>query len=127
MERLAGIPVKNVESIEPALQSLSVGDEIRLHPKAPGIPIASLQTGRHICFGVLDDPSRTDTRPDPARSWSIYVEPIAADSCRLLLRGCIESLREPSLLKRIALIFDEPIDFVMEQRMLRTVKRLAES
>lgn len=39
LERIAGIPVTNLESIEPAMQSLTVEDEIRLHPKAPGIPV----------------------------------------------------------------------------------------
>lgn len=127
LERIAGIPVTNVESVEPAMQSVAVGDEIRLHPKAPGIPIADLQPGRHICFGAHYDPDSKAARPDPARSWSIYVEPVAADSCRLLLRGCIEKLRDPSWSKRLALALQEPVDFVMEQRMLRTIKRLAES
>lgn len=30
------------ESIVPDLQSLSVGDEVPMHPKAPGIPVAAL-------------------------------------------------------------------------------------
>ncbi|MDH3207355.1 MAG: hypothetical protein OEO79_12210 [Gemmatimonadota bacterium] len=127
LERLVGIPVKNVESVEPSLQSLSVGDEIQLHPKAPGIPIALLEPGRHICFGVPDDSNATSARPDPARSWSIYIEPLGADGSRLLLRGCVEPLREPTLVKRLALAVEGPIDFVMEQRMLRTTRRLAEA
>ena len=126
LERLIGIPVTNVESIEPTMQSLAVGDKIRLHPKAPGIPIALLQTVEHICFGEYHDPRSTATKPDPVRSWSFYIEPTAADSSRLLLRGCIEPVRRRSWLKRLAIAFEEPIDFVMEQRMLRTVKRLAE-
>lgn len=126
LEHLVGIPVTNVESLEPSMQSLAVGDEIHLHPKAPGVPIARLQPGRHICFGAVHDPDSTAARPDPIRSWSIYIEPAAAESCRVLLRSCIEPLQNPSWLKRLAAALDEPIDFVMEQRMLRTIKRLAE-
>ncbi|MBT5875202.1 MAG: hypothetical protein HOH43_17415, partial [Candidatus Latescibacteria bacterium] len=85
--------------------------------------VAALEVGRHICFGVLD----LVGQPESARSWSIYVEPISEDSSRLILRGCIESLRKPTFFKRLANILEEPIDFVMEQRMLRTIKRLVES
>lgn len=127
LERLAGIPVKNVESIVPALQSLSVGDEIRLHPKSPGIPVAMLETGRHVCFGKQEGSDHSSMRADPRRSWSIYVEPTPPHACRLLVRGCIERLREPTWPKRLALALGEPVDFVMEQRMLRTIQRLAES
>lgn len=127
LERIVGIPVTNLESIEPSMQSLAVGDEVRLHPKAPGIPVAALRPGRAICFGLTDDAPRTPPRPDPLRSWSLYVEPEAADRCRLILRGCIEPIREPTVLKRLGAMLEGPVDFVMEQRMLRTVKRLAEA
>jgi len=126
LERLVGIPVKNVESVEPTMQSLAVGDEIRLHPKAPRIPVALLERGRHVCFGDIDEPDSEVSKPDPVRSWSIYVEPAPGDSCRLLLRGCVEPLRAQSTSKRLAAALEEPVDFTMEQRMLRTIKRLAE-
>lgn len=127
LERLVGIPVTNIESIEPTLQTLAVGDEIRLHPKTPRIPIAQLEAGKRICFGSRREPDSTAAKPDPARSWSLYIEPSTVDSCRLILRGCIEPLREATWGKRLAAGIEGPIDFVMEQRMLRTVKRLAES
>jgi len=126
LERLVGIPVRNVESIVSEHQSLAVGDEILLHPKAPGIPVAAIMQERHICFGVLDDPEEPREKPDPARSWSMYVEPGSGGASRLLLRGCIEALREPTVTKRLGGLVEEPIDFIMEQRMLRTIKRLAE-
>lgn len=121
LERLVGIPVTNVENIVPEYQSLSIGDEILLHPKAPGIPVAALEPRRHICFGTTGD----HEKPDPARSWSMYLEPLSQTSCRLVLRGCIEGLRQPTLGKRLGNLLAEPIDFVMEQRMLRTIGRLA--
>ena len=127
LERVVGIPVRNVESIVPDWQSLSVGDAIFLHPTAPGIPVAALETGRHLCFGVVDRSDQPAERPDPGRSWSMYVEPRSATCCRLLLRGCIEPLRRPTFSKHLANLLEEPIDFIMEQRMLRTIKRLAES
>jgi len=126
LERVVGIPVKNVESVVEEFQTLDIGDEIKLHPTAPGIPIVALERGRHICFGQpADAPVTAD--PDPLRSWSIYLDPQSSQSCRLVLRGCVEELREPTALKRLGLWMGQPIDFVMEQRMLRTIRRLAES
>lgn len=127
LERIAGIRVTNLESIDPEMQSLAVGDAIRLHPKAPLIPVASLQVGRHICFGAPEDTDPNAATPNPARSWSIYIEPTSTEACRLILRGYIEPLRKPTWHRRLAGALEEPVDFVMEQRMLRTVKRLAES
>ena len=122
LERLGGVPVTNLESIEPTMQSLAVGDEIRLHPKAPGIVVEDLLPERHICFVQYDKSSEAT----PIASWSIYIVAKAADACRLVLRSCREPLRERSLLKRIGDALEKPLDFVMEQRMLRTIKRLAE-
>ena len=124
LERVGGIPVKNVESVIAEFQTLDVGDEIKLHPKAPGIPVGALEPGRHICFG---QPDHVPVAVDPRRSWSIYLEPESSEACRLVLRGRIESLREPTMLKQVGLGLEQPIDFVMEQRMLRTTRRLAEA
>ena len=125
LERLVGIPVTNMESIDPALQSLERGDEILLHPKVPGIPVAFAEQNTYVCFGELD--GRMNPVQDTIRSWSFYVEPTGRMSCRLILRGCIEALREPTIGKRIGLAFEGPIDFIMEQRMMRTIKRLSET
>lgn len=127
LERLAGIPVRNVESVVPEYQELAVGDEILLHPKAPGIRVALLERDAHICFGVVDDPQRPVEKPDPVRSWSMYIVRRSGRASRLLLRSCIEPPRDRRLSKRLADLIEVPIDFVMEQRMLRTIKRLAES
>lgn len=123
IERLVGIPVRNVEAILPEHQSLEVGDEVSLHPKAPGIPVAALSPGRYVCFGEAGAVSpRT---PDPRRSWSIYIEATSSRSCRLLVRSCIEAPRAPTRFKRASLAIETPIDFAMEQRMLRSLRRLA--
>jgi len=124
IERMLGIPVKNVESILPEYQHLQVGQEIKLHPAAPGIPVGILAPGRYVCFGELG--TTTAGTPDPRRSWSIYVLGTAPGSTRLVLRSCIEDLRDPSLLKKLGAALEVPADFTMEQRMLRTLRRLSE-
>jgi len=125
LERMIGIPVKNVEVLLPDYQLLEFGTEIKLHPNEPAIPIGALLEARYICFGETG--ITTTNTPDPRRSWSIYIEPINQKSCRLILRSCIEELRVATLGKRLGLALEEPIDFLMEQRMLRTIRRLAEN
>ena len=125
LERMIGIPVKNVEVLLPDCQLLEFGTEIKLHPNAPAIPIGALLEARYICFGEIGN--TTTNTPDPRRSWSIYIEPLNKKSCRLILRSCIEELRAPTLGKRLGLALEEPIDLLMEQRMLRTIRRLAEN
>lgn len=126
LERAAGIPVRNVEQILPEHQTLNVGDGVKLHPDAPAIPVGKVEAPRILCFGGPSEVGGPST-PDPRRSWSLYVEPRPEGGSRLLLRSCIEAVREPTLAKRIGLIVEVPVDFLMEQRMLRTIRRLVES
>lgn len=125
LERLAGIPVRNVESVMTEHQDIAVGDGVKLHPKAPPIPVAIVEPGRSLCFG--GDPGGEFERTDPRRSWCMYLESAGEGACRLILRTCIEPPRNRSLGKRVTLAVEEPIDFVMEQRMLRSIRRLAEA
>jgi hypothetical protein len=126
LERVVGIPVRNIESVLPQFQALTAGDEIRLHPNAPGVCVAEIHAQRHLCFGDCPEPQRRIERPDPVRSWSMYLVPRGADSTRLVLRSCIEPLRKATLGARVGRAVEEPIDFLMEQRMLRSLRRLAE-
>jgi hypothetical protein len=56
----------------------------------------------------------------------MYLDGLGDRRCRLVLRGCVEPLRRPTVAKRVGLTVEGPIDFIMEQRMLRTIKRLSE-
>jgi hypothetical protein len=125
-ERMVGIPVRNVEEIVSDFQKIAVGDEVKLHPDAPGIPVGLLDPEKHICFGRPPGGTPPDDLPDPNLSWSIYLVAADGEGSRLVLRSCVEPLRHATLGKRLALALEAPIDFVMEQRMLRSMKRLAE-
>jgi hypothetical protein len=123
LERIVGIPVTNIESVEPEWQSLSVGDEVLVHPKA-GFRVSEIAEGRHVCFGTQTENGIDKVSPDIPQSWSLYVEPVSPSSSRLIIRSCFG--RPKRVTTRIAAALGEPVDFVMEQRMLRTIKRLCE-
>ena len=55
----------------------------------------------------------------------MYIEPVTEHTCRLIVRACFET--PDTRMQRIGAAIEEPVDFVMEQRMLRTIKRLAEA
>jgi hypothetical protein len=128
LERLGGIDVRNVERIVSDFQSLEIGQEIRLHPSAPGLYVALFEPNEHLCFRTWkDDQDLADRDPEIAASFSLYLVTDSADSCRLLVRTCKQRRRPRTRGARlIATFLEEPLDLAMEQRMLRTVRRLAE-
>ena len=56
-----------------------------------------------------------------------YIVTVGAYHSRLLLRSCNEAPKGESLIKKIGRSLEAALDFTMEQRLLRTVKRLSES
>ncbi len=121
LERLIGIPVTNLEPQNPTMIKIKPGDKVILHPKAPGIPVAFVKEKQYLCFG--EHPKMKEDWD--TRSWSFYIEGHSDSKCRLILRGCFSKM---STWKKTLLFYsiEEPIDFIMEQRMLRTIKRLVE-
>jgi len=128
LERLGGIDVRNVERVQPRLQSLEVGQEIILHPSAPGLTVASIEPDESLCLRTWKDEQDLATRdPEMLGSFSQYLVETSADSCRYLVRTCKHERRRRSRAARLVATFlEDPLDLVMEHRMLRTVRRLAE-
>jgi len=118
IERMIGISVTNFESIIEEYQKLEVGNEILLHPKTPGIPVARIELYKHICFG-----NESEKDSENARSWSFYIDEVDKSKCNLVVRSCVALPK--SFTKWLAIVVGEPIDFIMEQRMLRTLKMLS--
>ncbi|MDD9941696.1 MAG: hypothetical protein OXU20_11690 [Myxococcales bacterium] len=128
LENMLGWGVRNVEQIRPEWQSLEVDQEVVLAPDVPGIWVSKLHANRYVCFRTWKDDADIAGRDMPVLgTWSLYLEPTSETSCRLLLRTCKQWRRTPPVGTRIVgSLFEEPLDLVMEQRMLRTIRRLAE-
>ncbi len=125
LENLAGCEIRNADRIDPAWQSLAVGDRIPLGP--PGYP----------SFEVMD--LVVDTRlvllahgrPDePRNGWGFYLRPRPGHGTRLLVRSRYD-YPDTAGQRVLWRALTEPIHFVMERRMLlclrarieRTVQR----
>lgn len=120
LENLFGCQITNSSEVIGEFQHIAPGDEIRLHPKAPAMPVRQVVDGQALVLGGL-------AGPDSGSSWSFIVEPVApGDASRLLVRG--RGVYGRSLSSR--LFFGpwlmEPVVFVMETKMLATIRQLAE-
>jgi hypothetical protein len=102
----------SVDRIDPALQELEVGDRIEMMPGFGPI-VREIEPNHHIVSAGEAD------------SWCVVVEPTAHGRTRLISRWRLDWPKSLGTYVWIALA--DPGAFVMEQKMLRTIKRLAET
>jgi hypothetical protein len=133
LENLFGCHMHNADRVVPEWQHLKAGDGILFHPKLPRVPVAVLEPNRALVIGGLLDP-RTGAAvgappPDPAAcgatGWAFVLREAGDGETRLIvrLRGRLPRGLRSWLTYRL---FWEPAHFIMERRMLLTLKRLAE-
>lgn len=109
----------------PALQQLALGDTVALSP-AGGLRVAVLEPARalvlHYRMNLLTAaPAREG---DPAIldwTWAFLLHPVNEVSCRLLAR--VRAEYRPRWLLPLMPFLLEPVHFLMERKMLRTIDR----
>jgi len=101
----------SVDVIDPALQQLAVGDRIEMLP-GMGPVVREIVPNHHIVSGGETD------------SWCLLVEATPEGRTRLVSRWRQDWPRSPGTYVWIALA--DPGAFVMEQKMLRRIRGLAE-
>lgn len=117
LENLVGCDLHNADEIHPEWQGVHEGDSVMFHPKFPGVPVRSLQEGKHLVLGAeLDGPN--------ASSWAFVIRDWGNGTTRLIVRLRTKPHKGAGL--AADLFFLEPAHFVMERKMMLTVKRLAE-
>ncbi len=127
LENLFGLQIQNASSLHPEWQDLQVGNLVHLHPKG-GFLVASIKENQSL---VLVGNARTMQGRNtglvnfvPETVWSFHLQP-NGEGCRLLVR----TLSRPSG-QRVSDFFLPYglglVRFFMEQKMLRTIKRLVE-
>ena len=126
LENLVGCRITNASRIVPEWQHLDVGDEVRLHPDAPPLTVAIVDPPTALVLSGA--PAEVGTEEDYVRStWGFHVVSMGGGRSRLITRGRTEY--SPAFVNR--LFFGrfpmEPITFVMNRRMLLTIRDLAES
>jgi len=111
----------------PELQQLALGDTVALSP-AGGLTVAVLEPARalvlHYRMNLLTAAPAHDG--DPAIldwTWAFAVTPVNEASCRLLAR--VRAGYRPPLLRPLMPLLLEPVHFLMERKMLRTIEQRA--
>lgn len=133
LERAVGADIHNVDRIVPEHQDLEEGDVVRLAPK--DYPVSSPESAPEVAR--LDPDRALVLKPpgeSPAWTWAFVLEPIDADTTRLIARTrsvpSRSSIGPPAAFPRVSRAIDylfwEPAHFVMERKMLHGIKRRAE-
>lgn len=132
LENLIGCEMPSVTRILPEWQHRSAGDTVWFgtpkHFDGKARMIAAIvEPERSLVFATPADWERIQAgKPGREGTWALVLIPRGQKSTRLIARA--RGAAHPSLWKRaIDYIFWEPAHFVMERKMLLTIKRLAES
>jgi hypothetical protein len=119
LENMIGCDIHNANLILPEFQRLVIGDSIRLHPKAPGIPVALVDSAHTLVLGAASSNQRD------AGSWAFRLDALEPSATRLIARfrsGYTPTLSN-ILMQRI---FVQPTSLFMQKRMLLGLKQRAE-
>ena len=130
LENLAGCRMPTVERIVPEWQQRAVGDIVWLAPPdryggKARMMVGWLEVERAMVLIMPEDAEQVAAGGEARHGvWSFLIDPIDKNSCRLLTRS--RAGREPFGGHLGQLLFFEPAHFIMERRMLLTIRELAE-
>jgi hypothetical protein len=120
LENLVGCNIHSADQIVPQWQTITVGDQVKLHPEV-ALDVAMVEPGRALVLrgGV----PMGNTSPPYDFTWAFVVHEQPDGTTRLLVR------ERYAYLKRWTGFLVEPVAvvaFVMSQRMLRGIRDRAE-
>ena len=124
LENLAGCNLHNANQILPEFQHLKAGDEIKIHPKAPGMKVAIVETGHYIL--IHNDNRSTNVPGYIHTTWLLYLQALDPTTTRLISRGRNDYSPELGNKLWMGPLLVEPMGFVMERKMLLGIQRRAE-
>ena len=131
IENLMGLNIHTADTILPEFQDLKVGDVVPMAPDGFGFPVAILEPNKSMV--LYGDTRQPGNQPAPAMGpgnyfaavWGLHLTEMPNGSTRLIERFALDYNRSPANLAFISLLL-EPGSFIMEQKMLRTIKDKAE-
>jgi len=125
LENLIGCDMRNADQIISEYQDIKIGDIVRMGPNDgyPTFDVIAIEPNQALVLrGILPGEQTTPT------TWvySFFLDSIDEKTTRLILRFRLDY--EPSLGNVIMWrVFTDPIDFVMERKMLQGIKVRAEA
>ena len=132
LENLIGADIHNVHSLIPGLAERQAGDTVWMGPEnrfggQARMVVGKVIPGRAMVLVMPGDADRVLTGGLAREgAWSFVLDPVAERRTRLVMLSVGASA--PGRWRRAAdLLFWEPAHFIMERRMMLTIKRLAEA
>ncbi len=131
LENLAGCDIHSADRILPEHQRVNPGDLIRLGPEGypcqqvvrADPPHTLLLLGADPKTGQAPDYTAPRSESDTVASWLFYLDERSDGTTRLIVRQRLDYGRKLALLWRMV----EPVNFVMERRMLLGIKQRVEA
>jgi hypothetical protein len=128
---MMGLDIHSANRIRPELQGLQVGDRIPLEPGGGGYTVAELERNHHLVLFTEgageSDIDQVFRQANAASTWTFLLQPLDSDRTRLVVRWRARwALLSSPMSFLIGLVLD-PIEFLMEQKMMRGVKERAEA
>ncbi|HET8879613.1 MAG TPA: SRPBCC family protein [Arthrobacter sp.] len=129
LENAVGLKMHSADRILPEYQQLAVGGTIPLAPGF-GIPVRRLEDGAVLALGGTMDPRTGQPAPEDAAGprlaigWTLVLQPLGARSTRLISRTRYNY--SPLVLGVPLRVVLEPVQFLMERRMLLGIRARVE-
>jgi hypothetical protein len=129
LENLFGYDIHNVDRVVPELQRIEVGDRVRLGPEGAKadmtLEVAVADPNRALVLRAPGTPAEALSAGMGFPSWAFVIEPARPAGVRLIARWRCDFA--PTLVGYLTWKYGvEPIHFVMERKMLKRIKTLAE-
>jgi hypothetical protein len=119
LENLFGAKMPDVKVIVPTWTHREVGQQLVMAPverwgRIAAMDLVEVVQDRHLVYTNWEG------------AWSFILVPVSDVECRFVCRGTWVPSKNPIVRLLRSVLFD-PIHFLMEWKMMRTIKRLAES
>jgi hypothetical protein len=131
LENMMDLDIRSASEILPEHQDLEVGDTIPLEPEGGGYTVAILEPGSHLVLLTRGEgESELDAmfrQAGASSTWAFVLQPLDDARTRLIVRWRARwDLMASPLAFAIGVGLD-PIEFIMEQKMMRGIKERAEA
>jgi hypothetical protein len=126
-----GLDIRSAGQIVPQWQELQVGDAIPLEPEGGGYTVAEIAPNHHlVLFTDGSGESELDQvfrRAHAASTWTFLLQQPAPEKTRLIVRWRARWDLSGSPSSFLIGLMLDPIEFVMEHKMMRGIKERAEA
>ncbi len=130
LENLLRLDVRSTDRIVPELQNLKVGDVIPIEPGGSGYTVIDMKPNEYLLLLAKGAPQGVVGQGLQAASgettWLFLLRPVDAEHTQLIVRWRARINVFKSPLAFVLGLFIEPIEFILERRMMLGIKERAE-